>query len=174
MYMLLFKNIFKLFQLFLGNNIYKNKKTYLFLLLILSSVFAKNENLNIFDSKSDYIIDEAGKILMPVNVLGMVRIPGTYYLDQNVGILTILAASGGALPGADIKDILIYRKKNYIEKINLNDILKEGKDINFTFKPNDTIYIKQSIGSSIISGTPIINIFLSVMNIYLIFDNLNK
>ena len=109
---------------------------------------------------------------MPVNILGMVRSPGTYYLNQNVDIFTILASAGGTSIGANLKKILIYRNNNELIEINLNDILKKGRKLNFIFQPNDTIFIQKSFGHSIISGSPFINIILSFFNILLIYNNL--
>ena len=121
-------------------------------------------------SDFNYIADESGKVHMSINVLGHVKMPGTYIINQNGNFFDILAASGGIMDGANINNVYLYRQNNEKIKINFKQYLKTGTDLNIEFQPNDTIYIQKSLFASFISNTHVLNLIISIMNLYLLFD----
>ena len=121
-----------------------------------------------YDSK--YIIDESGNIFMNINIIGHVKQPGTYLISEKSDILSVLSKAGGALPGAKLNKVALINIDGEKQEINLNRylnsrLLENLYEINF--KPNDTIYIKQTVGSYLFSNTSLINSFLQLVNIYI-------
>ena len=105
---------------------------------------------------------------MYVNIIGHVKSPGTYLIYEGADILTILSQAGGPLPGAKLKETILYRKKSELIVINLNEFFNTGDELDVVIKPNDTIYIKETTASYLFSKSNLINLFLSVLNIYLV------
>ena len=124
-------------------------------------------------SNGEYNTDESGNVYMYINVIGHVKSPGTFMIYEGMDILTILSAAGGPLPGAKLKKIMIYRDGDNMKRLNLDAYLNTGKKLDINFKPNDTIYIEQTLGSYLISKSTILNSILSILNIYLTIDRTN-
>ena len=134
-----------------------------------SIILSNTTNSSTFD-----YITESGKVYMPINVLGHVKAPGTYLVLEGSSVFDILAAASGPLPGSKLNKILLYRQYNQFNSINLNLLLNSDKDFDVVFKPNDTIYIKQTFGSYLMSNSSIVNVVLSIMNAILIFDKIDQ
>ena len=122
---------------------------------------------------SDYSSDESGNVYMYINVIGHVKTPGTYMLYEGVDVLTLLSAAGGPLPGAQLTKILLYRDGDNMISLNLDLYLDTGKGLDISFRPNDTIYIKQTLGSYLLSKSTILNTILTMFNIYFTIDQNN-
>ena len=45
---------------------------------------------------------------MYINVIGHIKSPGIYLVYDEIDCMSILSAAGGYLPGADLKNIIIY------------------------------------------------------------------
>tara|TARA_B110000438_G_C15315719_1_gene437318 strand:- start:2 stop:325 length:324 start_codon:yes stop_codon:yes gene_type:complete len=105
---------------------------------------------------------------MYVNVIGHVKNPGSFLIYENMDILSIISAAGGTLPGAKLYALIVYRKNSEMMEIDLESYLKSGSDIDIIFKPNDTIYIKQSFSSYVLSKATLLNTLLSIINIYIV------
>tara|TARA_Y100000588_G_C13708563_1_gene691863 strand:+ start:66 stop:482 length:417 start_codon:yes stop_codon:yes gene_type:complete len=118
-------------------------------------------------SGQEHITDDAGNIYMYINIMGHVASPGTYLIYEDADILTILSQAGGPLPGAKLDKITIYNKDNGKINLDLELYLESGNMLDITIRPNDTIFIKQSIGSYLFSKSNLINSILQVLNIYL-------
>tara|TARA_Y100001970_G_C13735580_1_gene603649 strand:- start:76 stop:411 length:336 start_codon:yes stop_codon:yes gene_type:complete len=107
---------------------------------------------------------------MNINIIGHVKQPGTYLISEKSDILSVLSKAGGALPGAKLNKVALINIDGEKQEINLNRylnsrLLENLYEINF--KPNDTIYIKQTVGSYLFSNTSLINSFLQLVNIYI-------
>tara|TARA_Y100001970_G_C13638544_1_gene557689 strand:- start:88 stop:408 length:321 start_codon:yes stop_codon:yes gene_type:complete len=98
--------------------------------------------------------------------MGHVKNPGSYLVDENADILTILAQAGGPLSGAKLNEVILYSKDSHYSVINLDSQLESGQALNVEIKPNDTLYIKETAVSFILSKGNIINSILQVLNIY--------
>jgi len=121
----------------------------------------------------DYNTDESGNVYMYINVIGHVKAPGTFLIYEGTNLLTILSAAGGPLPGAKLNNITIYRDGDSMIRLDLDKYLDTGKKLDINFKPNDTIYVKQTLGSFLLSNTTILNSILSMINIYFTIDQAN-
>ena len=65
----------------------------------------------------EYYTDDSGNVYMYINVIGHVKSPGTYLIYEGDDILTILYQAGGPLPGAKLKETIIYRKNSELIKV---------------------------------------------------------
>ena len=110
---------------------------------------------------------------MYINVIGHVKVPGTFLIYEGTNLLSILSAAGGPLPGVRLNKITIYRNGDSMLRLDLDEYLDTGKKLDINFKPNDTIYVKQTLGSFVLSNTTILNSILSMINIYLTIDQAN-
>mgnify|MGYP001500784941 CR=1 FL=1 len=122
---------------------------------------------------AQYYTDEIGNVFIYVNIMGHVKLPGTYLVSEGADFMTILAQAGGPLPGAKLDDAVILHKDSGKTEINLEAYFNTGEALNITIKPNDTIYIEQSLGSYLFSKSNIINSALQLMNIYLTISRTN-
>ena len=121
-----------------------------------------------------YITDDDGIIKMWVNVWGQVIRPGSYLVYDGIDLASLISTSGGPKPGANLKNIRLYRELPDADGqlsilINLNKFLKSGDKGDFTrVLPNDTYVIPQSFGSYVISNLNIVNTLLNFYNLYTI------
>ena len=118
-----------------------------------------------------YNTDESGNVYMYINVIGHVSSPGTFMIYEGTDILTILSQAGGHLPGAKLSKIIIYREGDNMVRLNLDAYLNTGEALDINFKPNDTIYIKQTLGSYLLSKASVLNSILTILNIYITINN---
>ena len=123
---------------------YKNK---IFLLLILLSFcFSSDSSL----VNKNYITDQDGVVRMNVNIIGHVKLPGVYLLYDNIDLMSAIAAAGGFLEGANLKNIVIYKKGGGMYKVNLDKHIKHEKNSPLTkLMPYDTIYIEETLFSKL-------------------------
>ena len=144
---------------------------YVLVILIpaLASGFSGSNN----SPNGEYNTDESGNVYMYINVIGHVKSPGTFMIYEGMDILTILSAAGGPLPGANLNKVIIYREGENMIVLDIDAYLAQGKQLEINFKPNDTIYIEQTLGSYLISKSTILNSILSILNIYLTIDRTN-
>ena len=116
----------------------------------------------------EYIAADDGSLLMYVNIWGHVKIPGTYLVYEGIDLLTLLSLAGGPSSGADLNKIEIIRlnKDTYQpEVINLNNYLMKNDSDRIIINPHDTIHIKETTGSYLLSKTNILNTILQIINI---------
>ena len=123
--------------------------------------------------QKDFYSDESGNIYMSINVLGHVKSPGTYLIYEGADILTILSQAGGPLPGAKLKTCVIHQGEGKVNIVDLESIIYNGNELNIDFKPNDTIFIKQTIGSYLLTKATLINSLFHLLNLYLTISNIN-
>jgi len=145
----------------------------LYVLVILLPALASGVSIASQSSNGEYNTDESGNVYMYINVIGHVKSPGTFMIYEGTDILTILSAAGGPLPGAKLNKVMIYREGDNMKRLDLDAYLNMGKKLDINFKPNDTIYIEQTLGSYLFSKSTILNSILSILNIYLTIDRTN-
>ena len=121
--------------------------------------------------QSDYNTDEYGNVYININVIGHVNNPGNYKILENTDLLTVLSLAGGPLAGSNLNKIKIYRINSPTLEYSLNSYLNNVDIIKF--KPNDTILIKESIRSKILSNQSIINSILTFLNLYVTITKIN-
>jgi hypothetical protein len=96
-------------------------------------------------AQESYFTDDAGNILMFVNILGQVARPGQFIVRENADFATILALTGGLRDDANLSKVLVIRhepdengKQAYV--VNLKSFYKKGDTSSFiSLRPNDTI-----------------------------------
>jgi polysaccharide export outer membrane protein len=103
-----------------------------------------------------------------VHVLGAVHAPGTYRLDAAGRVIDALAASGGPLPGADLRRVSLTRPTDHgavSYELNLQDYLTRAKPVvDLPLEPGDIITVpsRRSTLASIVDGIAGMAPFLSV------------
>ena len=123
-------------------------------------------------SSQRYHTDKEGNILMFVNIWGHVNSPGSHLVYDGIDIATLLSIVGGPMPGADLKNVRLFREipdenGQTFYDLNLNMFYKDGDRDNFIkIKPNDTIIFPQTTTSYILSYTGTVNTFLQFVNLF--------
>ena len=81
--------------------------------------------------------------------------------------------AGGPQSGANLSNIKLIKSKTSEEKnINLNNHLNGNEANSIVIKPHDTIYVKESFGSYLVSKANIFPILLQLINlIYIVSIN---
>jgi len=85
-----------------------------------------------------------------VHVLGEVKSPGTFTLDQKMLAWEAIAKTGGFTTNANKKNVLLVRSEKGVAKVaalnlNIGDMLKDGKlDQNVYLRSDDIIYVVPS------------------------------
>jgi protein involved in polysaccharide export with SLBB domain len=75
-----------------------------------------------------------------VFVYGYVNKPGKIAIGNNSSIIEALAAAGGVNKNGSLRNIT-YSSANKSQKVDLYDVIFNGKDNNIRLKPNDTIFV---------------------------------
>lgn len=66
----------------------------------------------------EYFADSyQGEVLVPVKVLGAVRLPGIYHVPKKTDLVTLMAMAGGLLPNADQEKVFVKRRTKDKEKV---------------------------------------------------------
>ena len=153
----------------------KYTHAHILFLITLSLCFTQVSNNNFpSQGQQDYYTDENGNVFIYVNILGHVQKPGTYLVYEGADIMTILAQAGGPSQGAKLNSISIYHKNSSKTTFNLDKYLNDNNDQSaLVIKPNDTIYIKQSMGSYLFANSNFINSVLQLINISLVISNID-
>ncbi len=105
--------------------------------------------------QDSYFTDDVGNILMIVNVLGAVNKPGQVLVQENADFASIITLAGGIKENANLKKVLVSRKKpdsNGIQayKVDLRGYFDKGDRSAFiVVKPNDTVIIPEKNGVTI-------------------------
>ena len=121
------------------------KRNFLYILILISSLFSLSNSSNYLLQDELYITGEDGVIRMYVNVIGHVKSPGTFLVYDSIDLMSVLSVAGGYLPGANLKKIIVHSKNGEKTKIDLQKMLKSDLSIGdfVSLKPHDTIYIEQ-------------------------------
>lgn len=100
-------------------------------------------------TQDSYFTDDAGNILMMVNVLGEVARPGQFIVRENADFATLFALSGGLKSGANLGKVVVARrepdrngKQAYV--LDLKSYYRSGdRSVFIALKPNDTVIIPE-------------------------------
>lgn len=92
---------------------------------------------------------QASVIVTQVNapkiyVLGNVQRPGPYPLRSVMSVLQALTVAGGFTPFASRKNIRLVRgagERQEVRRVDYNDLIDNGGDVNYSLKPGDTIVV---------------------------------
>ena len=154
---------------------YKYSTTFKIILILLVSVsFGQNGKVDYTGQVKDsyvingqeYIPGSNGDLLMYVNVWGHVKNPGTYLVYEGIDIMTLISLAGGPQSGANLSRIrLINSKSSKEQNINLNNYLDGNGGAPIAINPHDTIYIKESATSYLISKANFFPIILQLINL---------
>ena len=142
-------------------------KKSLIVFYFLSFILCNTSNDVVLKSGGDYYTDELGNVYIYVNIIGHVKSPGTYLIHEGASIIDAISKAGGHLQGAKLRKVVLHQNDKGVKIIDLKNHLEFGYNSNTSINPNDTIYIKQSMGSYLFSKSNIINSVLQVLNIYL-------
>ena len=112
----------------------------------------------------EYIASDNGTLLMYVNIWGHVKNPGTYLVYEEIDLMTLISLAGGPLTGANLSRVQLI-SSNGNQSIDLNDHLKGYDAKIIKVSPHDTIYIKESAGSYLISKANVFPIILQLINL---------
>lgn len=119
----------------------------------------------------DYITGEDGVARMSINIWGHVKYPGTYLVYDDIDLLTCLSMAGGPMKGAKLKEVIIISQDGKTSTVNLDRILKTSNTSSIKIRPQDTIYIDESLGNYLLARSNVINILLQITNLILISNN---
>ena len=147
-----------------------NKKVVAIIFSILISIVLGNST---YISNENFIAGNDGVIRMNINVIGHVKSPGNYLVNDNIDIMSALSVAGGYLPGANLKSISIYKQGGSVVKINLYDIISND---NLSFNqldidPYDTIIINQKMISRFFFSSNLPSMILSLINLAITLEN---
>ena len=135
-------------------------------ILIVPILLFGNDSFS-YSSLNRYSTDESGHVYMYLNVIGHVKNPGSYKIYEGTDLISILSTAGGYLPGSNLNKIIIYRKNIPPILVNFDTYLTNGVGSEIKFEPNDTIFIKESFTSNLLSRIGIINTILTALNLYI-------
>ena len=72
------------------------------------------------------------------------------------------------MKGAKLTEVSIVSKDGLTKKVNLDKILNNNLSSSIILKPNDTIYIDETLGNYLLARSNVINILLQITNLILI------
>ena len=103
---------------------------------------------------------------MYVNIWGHVKNPGTYLVYEGIDLMTLISLAGGPLTGANLSKIRLIRLDEEMI-IDLNSHLNNNRSDTPapTINPHDTIYIKESLTSYLVSKANLFPILLQIVNL---------
>ena len=157
-------------------NIYK----FLIFLLMFEISLSNQETFNDISSNNfktpvQKYTNIDGRIMISVNLWGMVSSPGRHIVPENVDLVTILSIVGGPIDGANMSKIKVIRdleSSSQIFIINLNKFIKSGdKSDLIKIEPNDTIIIPETVYNGIFKRLSSLNTILSLLNLYYALTN---
>ena len=147
-----------------------NKKVVAIIFSVLISISLGN---SAYMSNENFVPGSDGVIRMNINVIGHVKSPGNYLVNDNIDIMSALSVAGGYLPGANLKSISIYNQSGSVQKINLYDVISSDNlsfnqlDIN----PHDTIIVNQKMISRFFFSSNLPSMILSLINLAITLEN---
>lgn len=161
----------------------------LYTLLISQSLAGQNEltknpkyGLN---SSSEFIFESyPNQELIPIRLLGAIKNAGLYHIPTNMKLTTLLALAGGTTTDADLENIVIgndqqnFRLNDGTQKksltIDLEEVLKNGAQNDYTLVSNDIVLIKNKsplISNDSFRTISLISVFLTtILTAVLIHD----
>lgn len=106
------------------------------------SLISKRLSTFINPSNTQYEITMNYSRNIRVNILGEVKVPGTYQIPALNSVFNALNASNGPLANGSIRNIELRRDGKLIRKFDVYDfLLNPGGNQNFYLQENDAIYV---------------------------------
>ena len=108
----------------------------------LASLLSNRLTEFIKDSQVSVIVTQVNA--PKIYVLGNVQRPGPYPLRSDMSVLQALAGAGGFTPFASRKNIKLIRgtgDRQEVRRVNYNNLIGKGGDVNYLLKPGDTIVV---------------------------------
>jgi len=121
-------------------------------------------------SGQEYITTSDGTIKIYVNIWGHVKHSGTYLIFEGADIIDVLSLAGGPLDGANLNQIMIKSKK---DGSTIKFSIDNHVQVNKALKPYDTIIIKQTLGTKILTKSSLISLLLQIVNLAYTIDRLD-
>jgi len=105
------------------------------------------------DQPSRYIVGKEEQMLLPVNVLGLVRRPGQYLVPFRTDLISVIAYAGGFRENAKINEIKIVRSAIAESNTGIARVIKV--DLKRYFEQGDKTQIPQLMPDDtiIVAGT---------------------
>lgn len=116
--------------------------------LVSSFESLQSESFNRFTAGAEFMAgQEAGTVMMKVNLWGAVRKPGIYHVPVKTDFVALMSFAGGPNDNAIIEDIIIKRQQgNKQTRINvdLSQLIHGEYNGNLTLQPDDIIVVPAS------------------------------
>ena len=103
------------------------------------------ERLRAFLTDPIVVVIARQLISAQVSLLGEVRNPGRYPIQQRLSVLDLIAAAGGFSDFADIDNVIVLRpQESGIRRIrvNIKKLLDDESEALFMMLPGDIVYVK--------------------------------
>ena len=117
----------------------------------VSSLISQETNIIERGQPSRYFIGKEETMLLPVNILGLVKKPGQYLVPFGTNLISLIAYAGGFAEDAKINDIKIIRhmqknggnnRKAIVFKVNIKRYFETGDPRQIPrLMPDDTIRV---------------------------------
>ncbi|MCF7885401.1 MAG: hypothetical protein K9M80_02810 [Candidatus Marinimicrobia bacterium] len=103
-----------------------------------------------------------------INLWGEIKNPGTYYLDQEVDLITLISLAGGPTQNANFSKIKIINNQNdKIKSVNISEYINRGKDSDIPYiKNGSTVIIAQKTSRKIYHYLSWVTRILSIFSVY--------
>lgn len=131
--------------------------TLTYVLFTCSTVFAKekdlvssfemlqNDSYNRFSSGSEYMSgQEAGTVMMKVNLWGAVRKPGIHHIPVKTDLVSLMSYAGGPDTNAVVSEITIKRQQSGKQtkiSVDLARLIHGDSSANLVLQPEDIIVV---------------------------------
>ncbi|MBI3542198.1 MAG: SLBB domain-containing protein [Deltaproteobacteria bacterium] len=119
--------------------------------------------------------NDSEEILVPVFVLGAVQRPGLYHIPVKTDFVTLLALTGGPMPGAQLDEITI--KKSYGKEVQVVDLEKLVSTPNLkspALNNNDVILVKTEKPAVSSNTTLVIGLITSLLTVGVLAITVSK
>lgn len=138
--------------------------TFCFLLVVPFQAFAQSSDNRIIerDQPSRYFLGKDEQLLLPVNILGLVKKPGQYMVPFRTDLITLIAYAGGFTEDAKISEIKIIsntegeksnadgKKPAKVFTVDIKKYFETGDRRHVPqLQPDDTIVVKGSAARTV-------------------------
>lgn len=113
--------------------------------LVSSFDLMQSEAYSRYTVGNEYISgQEAGVVMMRVNLWGAVRRPGIHHIPVKTSLIELMSYAGGPSDSAILDSITIKRSMGQEQKkisINLSEVIHDQKQYDLILKPDDIIVV---------------------------------
>ncbi|MCH8021206.1 SLBB domain-containing protein [candidate division KSB1 bacterium] len=135
------------------------------------------------DQPSRYVVGTEEQMLLPVNVLGLVRKPGQYLVPFRTDLISVIAYAGGFRANAKISEIKIVRSAVVesnssiarVIKVNLKRYFEQGDKTQIPqIMPDDTIIVAGTARQTLNAFMSFVRDVLVVAQLIFIIDRTTR